>query len=162
MHCHARAAAARPPIDRDSDLVSWIEPCSGLIRVVGRGPWSEAQVAVHFAALRNLIKVRRDAGELVRVMVDLRESDVQDLDTATRIGDGTMDLYGERDRVALIVESSTLRAQLKNIIEVENLAYFLSPTAARIWLGAMWLSAPPAELRRPRGAVEESRWLMAG
>ena len=86
-------------------------------------------------------------------------SDLQDMNTAERIGHATTNLYTDHERVALIVESSTLRAQLKTAISVENMAYFLSPTAARIWLNAMWLSTPPEGARR---AVDEpSRWLMS-
>lgn len=158
MQFHQRAAAARPRLYPESDLVSWVEPGSGLIRVLGRGQWCEAQVAVHFTALRNLILQRRAEGGGVRVMVDLRESEVQDMGTAERIGRGTSTLYAQQDRVAIIVESSTLRSQLKTAVAFDNLAFFLSPTAARIWLNAMWLSTQP-EGQAPRGA-EPSRWLM--
>ena len=159
MQFHQRAAAAHPRLYPESDLVSWVEPGSGLIRIIGRGQWCEAQVAVHFTALRNLILQRRAEGGAVRVMVDLRESEVQDMGTADRISKGTSTLYTEQDRVAIIVESSTLRSQLKTAVSVDNVAYFLAPTAARIWLNAMWLSAPPEGTRRSADAP--SRWLMS-
>lgn len=158
MQSYSRAAVACPRLYPESDLVSWIEPGSGLIRIVGRGQWSEAQVAVHFTALRNLLQQRRATGEPVRVMIDLRESDVQDLTIMDRISDARATLYTPQERVATIVESSTLRAQLKTGDTRENRAFFLSPTAARIWLNAIWLSAPLAGHER---SAEPSRWLMS-
>lgn len=159
MQFHAKAAAAHPRLYPESDLVSWIEPGSGLIRVLGRGQWSKAQVGVHFTALRNLLQQRRATGEPVRVMIDLRESDVQNLDTMDSISDARSNLYTPQERVATIVESSTLRAQLKTGDTSENRAFFLSPTAARIWLNTVWLSTPPGGPYRV--AREPSRWLMS-
>lgn len=157
MQFHARAAAARPRLYPESDLVSWVEPGSGVIRVMGRGQWSKAQVGLHFTALRNLLEQRRATGEPVRVMIDLRESDVQDMDTMDSISSARANLYTPQERVATIVESSTLRAQLKTGETRENRAFFLSPTAARIWLNAVWLSSPAAgQQRAPEVA---SRWL---
>lgn len=159
MQFHSKAAAAHPRLYPESDLISWIEPGSGLIRVMGRGQWSTAQVGVHFAALRNLLRQRRATGEPVRVMIDLRESEVQSLDTMDSISDARANLYAPEERVATIVESSTLRAQLKTVGTTENRAFFLSPTAARIWLSAVWLSPPPGRERRV--VPEPSRWLMS-
>lgn len=130
------ADAHRPSIDGEGDISSWIEPDSGIIRVVGTGHWSPADVEIHFAALHRLIAGRRAVAAPVLVLVDLTASPVQESAIAERIGRATTRVYKESDRVAVIVTSCLLKMQMKHVVDVANLEFFISHNAARMWLTA--------------------------
>ena len=72
----------------------------------------------------------------VRVLADLRNSPVRTQEAAERLRMGNLALYRSGDRVALIVESSLLKMQLRRtLVEYQNI--FLSPHAAETWLTAL-------------------------
>lgn len=72
----------------------------------------------------------------VRVLADLRNSPVRTQEAAERLRMGNLALYRTGDRVALIVESSLLKMQLRRtLVEYQNL--FLSQNAAETWLTAL-------------------------
>ena len=72
----------------------------------------------------------------VRVLADLRNSPIRTQEAAERLRMGNLALYRSGDRVALIVESSLLKMQLRRtLVEYQNI--FLSPNAAETWLTAL-------------------------
>jgi len=72
----------------------------------------------------------------VRVLADLRNSPIRTQEAAERMRTGNLALYRDGDRVALIVESSLLKMQLRRtLVEYQNI--FLSPSAAETWLTAL-------------------------
>lgn len=136
MHIPAAIDAAPPQIEDPDDLISWVEPDSGLIRVLGRGFWTQAHVELHVTALRGLIARQRAAGGRVLVLVDLRETLAQDPAIIERLGQAVDGVYREGDRVAVAVASSLLKLQLKLVANVASVEFFVSLRAARTWLTA--------------------------
>jgi hypothetical protein len=124
------AIALRPMLSFRYDLAAKI------IRITGAGMWTIDYVDVHFAELAVLIdRVRTQNGEVL-ALVDLSRALVQTAEVAERIHRATARLYGAGDRVALVVQSFLLKAQMKRVTWKENTAIFVSPHAAETWLGA--------------------------
>lgn len=136
MRIHVASDAVRPMLDDPDDLASWMEPGSGLIRVIGQGQWTTSQVDLHFAALSGLIAERRRSGGAVLVLVDLRDSLVQQPEIVEQIGRAVTRIYDSSDRVAVVVASSLLKLQLKRVANVASIEFFVSMNAARTWLTA--------------------------
>ena len=124
------AIGVRPLLSFRYDLVAKI------IRITGVGMWTVDYIDVHFAELALLIeRVRAQHGEVL-ALVDLSRAPVQPAEVAARIHDATKRLYRANDRVALIVQSFLLKAQMKRVTWEENTAIFVSPHAAETWLCA--------------------------
>lgn len=94
------------------------------------------EVDHYLAVLGEVVRDVRLRFGRVRVLADLRNSPVRTQEAAERMRLGNLALYRSGDRVALIVESSLLKMQLRRtLIEYQNI--FLSPNAAETWLTAM-------------------------
>lgn len=107
-----------------------------IIRITGVGKWTVDYVDVHFAELAVLIdRVRQQNGEVL-ALVDLSRAPVQSAEVAARIHEATGRLYGPGDRIAMIVPSFLLKAQMKSVTWKDNAAIFVSPFAAMTWLCA--------------------------
>ncbi|HSI18012.1 MAG TPA: hypothetical protein VK980_09595 [Sphingomonas sp.] len=112
------------------------DPVAKIIRVTGVGAWTVDYVDVHFAELAVLIdRVRAQNGEVL-ALIDLSRAPVQSDEVAERIHSATARLYTARDRIALIVQSFLLKAQMKRATWQANTAIFVSPNAAETWLCA--------------------------
>ncbi len=112
------------------------DPVAKIIRITGIGAWTVDYVDVHFAELAVLIdRVREQNGEVL-ALVDLSRAPVQSDEVAERINRATAQLYGARDRIALIVQSFLLKTQMKRAAWKSNTAIFVSANAAETWLCA--------------------------
>lgn len=90
----------------------------------------------YLAVLGDVVRDARLRFGRVRVLADLRNSPIRTQEAAERMRLGNLALYREGDRVALIVESSLLKMQLRRtLVEYQNI--FLSPHAAETWLTAL-------------------------
>lgn len=90
----------------------------------------------YLAVIGEVVRDARLRFGRVRVLADLRNSPVRTQEAAERLRTGNLALYRTGDRVALIVESSLLKMQLRRtLVEYQNI--FLSPNAAETWLTAM-------------------------
>lgn len=95
-----------------------------------------ADVDRYLATLGDVVRDARLRFGKVRVLADLRNSPVRTQEAAERMRTGNLALYRDGDRVALIVESSLLKMQLRRtLVEYQNI--FLSPSAAETWLTAL-------------------------
>lgn len=95
-----------------------------------------ADVDRYLSALGDVVRDARLRFGRVRVLADLRNSPVRTQEAAERMRLGNLALYRDGDRVALIVESSLLKMQLRRtLVEYQNI--FLSPSAAETWLTAL-------------------------
>lgn len=95
-----------------------------------------ADVDRYLAVLGDVVRDARLRFGRVRVLADLRNSPIRTQEAAERMRSGNLALYRAGDRVALIVESSLLKMQLRRtLIEYQNI--FLSPHAAETWLTAL-------------------------
>jgi hypothetical protein len=120
----------------------WCEADTGLIRVVGVGVWTAAACDRHFAEVERMVLAARRAPRPVRLLVDLRRSGEQDERTTERIGHWTRQIYTAEDRVAMLVESTLLKAQMRRRLDGGRHAMFVSEAAARLWLFAYDEAAP--------------------
>lgn len=124
------AIGQRPTLSFRFDAVARI------IRVTGIGAWTPDYTDAHFAELADMIdRVRGQVGEVL-ALVDLSRAPVQSAEVAARINLATRQLYGGRDRVALVVQSFLLKAQMKRATWKSNTAIFVSAHAAETWLRA--------------------------
>jgi len=103
------------------------------IAVQGTGCWSPEYLDAHFADLAGLLG-RRRRDRQVLVLVDLTRAGVQSDETAERIRYWTANLYRQSDRVAIVLASSMLKAQMRRYVMVADRELFLSRTAALAWL----------------------------
>ena len=95
-----------------------------------------ADVDRYLAVLGDVVRDARLRFNRVRVLADLRNSPIRTQEAAERLRLGNLALYRTGDRVALIVESSLLKMQLRRtLVEYQNI--FLSPNAAETWLTAL-------------------------
>jgi hypothetical protein len=105
----------------------------GLIRSWASGLWSMRLMRSFFAAYEAEIAALRDAGLPLRVIGDVRDSVVQSTEVAQFILERVSALYRPGDRVALIVATSMLKAQLRAVLPAGIHEYFLSGDAAEKW-----------------------------
>jgi hypothetical protein len=119
------------------------QPCAfdvvqseNFIRVTGRGFWSVKQIDDHFARLERTLDESRLAQDSALVLVDLRDATVQAAAVADRLGWWTERLYSAQDRVAIVLASSLLKAQMRRVPMAATRELFLSPMAALTWLTA--------------------------
>jgi hypothetical protein len=108
----------------------------GIVRIVGRGFWTEAMIDSHFGELGRLVERVRGRGDDILALVDLGGAPVQRPGVAARITAHTRRIYRPEDRIAIVVGSSLVKMQIKRAVEGLNLEAFLSPDAALTWLTA--------------------------
>lgn len=107
-----------------------------ILRINRVGVQQRADVDRYLAVLGDVVRDARLRFGRVRVLADLRNSPIRTQEAAERMRVGNLALYRIGDRVALIVESSLLKMQLRRtLIEYQNI--FLSPHAAETWLTAL-------------------------
>ena len=105
-----------------------------VIRVAGCGLVSIDNTDRHFEELeRTLIRARSQSRQ-IRVLVDLRAISVQSHAVAERIAFWTKRVFRQEDRVAIIVASSIVKAQMRRVAFIAQRETFLSETAAGEWL----------------------------
>jgi hypothetical protein len=131
-HAQEKVMTASP----SGELVIEVDPVGGLVRVTGRGFWTRIYAEQHFSRLDMVLRGIRMAGLKVRVLVDLREAVVQPADTAERISRATGELYRPEDRIAIVVGSSLAKMQMRRTVRAANHDFFVSPSAAELWLNA--------------------------
>jgi hypothetical protein len=122
--------------ESQGELTIDIDQAAGLVRVTGRGFWSPLHADHHFSRLDGVLRGIRMAGLRVRVLVDLREAAVQPAETIERISRATQEVYQPGDRVAIVVGSSLAKMQMRRIVRAANHDFFVSPSAAEMWLHA--------------------------
>lgn len=107
-----------------------------ILRINRVGVQQLADVDRYLAVLGDIVRDARLRFGRVRVLADLRNSPIRTQEAAERLRMGNLALYRTGDRVALIVESSLLKMQLRRtLVEYQNI--FLSPHAAETWLTAL-------------------------
>lgn len=113
-----------------------VDARSGRITVIGTGYWTSSYIAEHFRHVADLVRAHRAAGIPIRVLVDLRQSDVQSQETVEHMGRSTAQIYAEGDRVALLVSSSLARIQMRRAANISIREFFASLDEAEAWLAA--------------------------
>lgn len=107
----------------------------GLIRIRCTGLRLGEEVDRYLAVLEPIVTDMRASYGRVRVLADLRNAPIRTQEAADRMRAGNLRLYRVGDRIALIVESSLLKMQLRRtLVEYQNI--FVSPNAAETWVTA--------------------------
>lgn len=107
-----------------------------ILRINRVGVQQLADVDRYLAVLGDIVRDARLRFGRIRVLADLRNAPIRTQEAAERMRVGNLALYRAGDRVALIVESSLLKMQLRRtLVEYQNI--FLSPSAAETWLTAL-------------------------
>lgn len=107
-----------------------------ILRINQVGVRTLGEVDRYLAVLGDVVRDTRLRFGRVRVLADLRNAPLRTQEAAERMRMGNLALYRPGDRVALIVESSLLKMQLRRtLVEYQNI--FLSPNAAETWLTAL-------------------------
>src|SRR3546814_16532217 len=84
---------------------------AGIVSVVASGFWSANELEIHFTDLRTAVQEAREQFGVVRVLVDLRESQVQSKDGLNEISALTGASYGESERIEIVAGTMLLRSQ---------------------------------------------------
>jgi hypothetical protein len=109
---------------------------AGIIRSVGTGHWSIAEVDAYYAKVRALIATQRTAGRPIRVFIDATKAEMQAPHVQERIQGHGKGLYEANDRVAIVVPNTLFKARGREIAPSNAVCYFCSQTAAETWLFA--------------------------
>ena len=121
----------------------------GVIRVWGWGEWSPDYVDQHFAELTRRLQQARADGQPVRVLVNLQKAGTQSPETLARVRAGAQAAHHADDRIAMVVESGTIKAQTNRLSQHLNLNHFISETAAVLWLTPDPIWQRPVDSRAP-------------
>ena len=106
-----------------------------IIRVIGKGFYTEDGVREHFANLSRVVASRRRAGRQVKALADLRQAATQSATTARMITEATQRLYSDpSDRVAVVVSSVLLKLQLERVHQHQGFGIFLDMGEAERYL----------------------------
>lgn len=106
-----------------------------LIRISCTGLRLGDEVDRYLSVLEPIVADMRACHGRVRVLADLRNAPIRTQEAADKMRAGNLRLYRTGDRVALIVESSLLKMQLRRtLVEYQNI--FVSPNAAETWVTA--------------------------
>jgi hypothetical protein len=107
-----------------------------MICIACSGMWTPEQVDACFDTLRIQIGEMRASFGRVRVLVDRREAVPQPASTVERLRSHTHMGYLPGDRIAVVVDSSLSKMQLRDQLDPETHKLFISENAATTWLTA--------------------------
>ena len=131
----AEWTTARDDGSAPQQLICYAEADIGVVYIVGRGFWTDEMVDDHFRQLRRIAATaRRSVGD-VRVLVDLRGAAVQSPSVAARIKQETRQVWTDRDRIAVVLQSALAKLQIDRVVDNGNHASFVAIEDARAWLG---------------------------
>ena len=117
-------------------IVTSFDVSENIVRIKGVGFWTPDHVDEAFAELHAIRQTRFGSGAL-RVFVDRRETFVQSPETAEKLRICTETFYRTGDRVAVLVDTSLNKMQLRRVLSDMTHMLFISEVAAMIWLKAM-------------------------
>jgi hypothetical protein len=110
------------------------DPREQWIRVRLTGFWPLATSRAFAARLRLFILENRKHFGSARLLMDRRGSPVQSMEVAALIKELTSALFGARDHVAVIVDSSLNQMQLRRVVTHEGTRIFNNIGEAEAWL----------------------------
>lgn len=111
-----------------------IDEQTGIIRIVGVGRWTLADVDAFFAKLEPVLTDLRRLGRPVRMLSDVSGAEVQSPEIEARINLHSSRLYRPGDRSALVVKNSVHKAHVRDATTSQAAALFCSHSAAQTWL----------------------------
>ncbi|MES2754527.1 MAG: hypothetical protein V4659_07675 [Pseudomonadota bacterium] len=128
-------------IELDSD--------QSIVRTANVTVQTVADVDRYIVALSQMLdRARRNFGRAL-VLADLRAAPVRSQDVAERLHAHNLTLYRPGERVALLVESSLLKLQLRRNLVADLQNIFMSENAAITWLRAALYDREAFNASRP-------------
>jgi hypothetical protein len=124
------------PVPQDGRLSISLPDDQGIIKIQGHGLWSLDYLNQHFRELDAIIAQARRWNPDVLALVDLREAPVQSPEVAESINANTRRVYRDQDRIAIVVQSSLVKLQMKRVVDCAHVQIFISVSAAYTWLTA--------------------------
>lgn len=106
---------------------------TGVIEAEAHGFWAPEQTKAHFAAYVDCVAELHRRGLAALVVVDTRESAAQSQEVAEILRRSVEGLYRPGDRVAMVVQNSIAKMQMRRVLQADFHEYFLSINAARNW-----------------------------
>ncbi len=122
-----------PRADTGFDLR--IDETARIIRTSAHGFWTLAQTEDYLAELAEIVDESRARFGRSRVLADWRGSPIQSEAVGARLAVAAT-FFAEHDRVAVVVESSLAKGQMRRRLTHPGSQAFLSYTAAELWLTA--------------------------
>lgn len=113
-----------------------LEQDSRIVIVSGHGLWTAAQLDAHLRSYADLLTQLRRQGSRVRVIVNLNDVGVQTPEVTQVLARGTSQCHLDGDRIAMLVPTSLAKMQMRRILGTRFHEYFVSETAARLWLAS--------------------------
>jgi hypothetical protein len=111
-----------------------IDECSGIIKAVGVGSWSLADIDAFFAKLETIVADFRAQGRRIRFLTDVTGADMQSPEIEARINAHSQRIHQPGDRSAVVVKNSFYKAHARDAAVSPKAALFCSYSAAQIWL----------------------------
>ena len=108
----------------------------GVICGEGSGVWAPAQIDAFFCEFEVVTVDGRARFGAIRVLLDLRLALVSGREGFDRMVAGTQRIYRPEDRLAMVVQSTLVKMQMRRLQFRAQTAYFTSVYAARAWLDA--------------------------
>lgn len=125
-----------PQAVQDGRLSIALPDDQGIVKLHGSGVWSLDYLNQHFRELDAVIAQARRRNPNVLVLVDLRDAPVQSPEVAECINANTRRVYRNHDRIAIVVQSSLVKLQMKRVVDCAHVQIFISVAAAYTWLTA--------------------------
>ena len=118
------------------------DSAAGLIRVEVSGFWPTTQTSEILACFTQLVAAIHLQGKRAIIITDLRKAATQSQEVTSLLQHRTADIFRPGDRVAMMIENSLLRLQMRRTLRPEHHEFFASISAAERWALASSCSAP--------------------
>ncbi|WP_294248974.1 hypothetical protein [uncultured Sphingomonas sp.] len=105
-----------------------------IIHVRAHGPWSPEIADRYWLAFQPFLDESRRRLGYAKALIDRRGAPVMSMAMVQAMRDGIMAHYRPDDRLALVVDSSPLKSQVRKNYPLAHLDAFLSYDAALAWL----------------------------
>jgi hypothetical protein len=113
-----------------------IDEAARIVRTEARGFWTLMQTEDYCAELADRIEECRRRFGCARVLVDRRDAPIQPIPVIERLGEFNATHFADSDRLAIVVESSLAKGQMRRHFTHAGSQAFLSYVAAELWLTA--------------------------
>lgn len=115
-------------------LTAEYDPETQIIYLRGHGVWDMAILARHKVEVEIAFSQARRDGHNVLILADISKSAVQPQAIATELSAFIERHYRVGDRIAVIVETSLTKMQMRRVAGAATIECFMSPSAAMMWL----------------------------
>lgn len=141
-----RAISRRATTDRivDPHFEISLDDTMGIVRTGALTFQSAAEVDHYVGVLAKFLETARHRYGRALVLADLCEAPVRSQEAVDRLRSYNQSLYRKHERVALLVESSLLKLQLRRNLVPDLQNIFMSRNAAETWLQAGAYDPRPA------------------